>query len=120
VQSYLWALDLETLDFLLKNSIVFACHKSMNDAIRNGEVGASEILLDSGYGIDSLMTKYRGMDFRYNRTTKCVDQRNPTFKNSANGITLDPYEVVFVKIKDRTSSSHGNYERVDVYEKWLY
>ncbi len=92
----------------------------MNDTISNGEIGASKILLDSGYGIDSLMTKYQGVDFRYNRTTKCVDQRNPTSKKAANGITLDPYEVVFVKIKERTPLYHDNFERVRVYEKWIH
>jgi hypothetical protein len=120
VQSYLWALDLETLDFLLKNSTVFACHESMDHTINNAEIGASKILLDSGYGIDSLMRKYQDVDFRYNRTTKCVDKLNPTCTKAANGITLDPYEVVFVKMKGVAYQDLENRERVNVYEKWLH
>jgi hypothetical protein len=120
VQSYLWTLNLETLDFLLKNNTVFTCHESMFGTISKAEIGASQILLDSGYGIDSLMTKYQGVDFRYNRSAKCVDKINPTFNKAANGITLDPYEVVFVKMKGVVAQDLENRERVDIYEKWLH
>jgi len=120
VQSYLWALSLETLDFLLKNNTVFTCHGSMVGTISKAEIGASQMLLDSGYGIDSLMRKYQGMDFRYNRSTNCVDKINPTFNKAANGITLDPYEVVFVKIKGLPAQDLENHKRVDIYEKWLH
>ncbi len=120
VQSYLWALDLKTLDFLLNNGTIFTCHNSMVDTIHNAEVGASRLLLDSGYEIDSLMTKYRGVDFRYNRTAKCVDEANPTFNKRVNGITLDPYEVVFVKMKGVADQDLDNRERVNVYEAWVH
>jgi hypothetical protein len=92
----------------------------MFGTISKAEIGASQILLDSGYGIDSLMRKYQGVDFRYNRSTKCVDKINPTFNKGANGITLDPYEVVFVKMKDVVAQDLENRERVDIYEKWLH
>jgi hypothetical protein len=92
----------------------------MVDTIHNAEVGASRLLLDSGYEIDSLMTKYRGVDFRYNRTAKCVDEANPTFNKRVNGITLDPYEVVFVKMKGVADQDLDNRERVNVYEAWVH
>ena len=63
VQSYLWALDFESLDFLLEESVVLKCHETKYTAIINGELGASKIFLDSGYATDSLMTKYHGVDF---------------------------------------------------------
>jgi hypothetical protein len=120
VQSYLWALNLETLDFLLKNTTVFACYEKKIDTINNAEIVASQIILKSGYGIDSLMTKYNGVDFRLNVTEKCSNQMNPVFDKGGSGITLDPYEVVFVKMKDGTSPYHDNFDRVHMYEKWAY
>ena len=121
VQSYLWTLNLETLDFLLKNKTIFVCYGSKNDAINNAEIGASQILLKSGYGIDSLMTKYRGVDFRLNITEKCSNKLNPVFdKGGGNDLTLDPYEVVFVKTKEGTPPYHDNFQRVHIYEKWLH
>ena len=120
VQSYLWALSLETLDFLLTNSTVFTCHKKMRDTIVNGEISASQTLVNAGFGIDSLMTKYRNVDFRYNVTQKCVDILNPTATRAVNGITLDPYELVFVKMKGLAVQDLENRQRVAVYEKWLH
>jgi hypothetical protein len=46
-------------------------------------------------------------------------KKKPRIKKGVNGTTLDPYEVVFVKMKERTSSYHNNFKRVDVYEKWI-
>jgi hypothetical protein len=120
VQSYFWALYLETLDFLLENTDVFECYKTIDDTINHGEVTASRRLLDSGYGIDSLMKKYQGVDFRYNRAAKCVDRANPTYAKAADGITIDAFEVVFVKMKYGTLAYHDKFERVDVYEKWTH
>jgi hypothetical protein len=120
VQSYLWTLNLETLDFLLKNTTVFACHGTKMDAIYNAEIAASKIILKSGYGIDSLMTKYHGVDFRLNVIEKCSNQMNPAYDKGVSGITLDPYEVVFVKMKDGTSPYQDNFDRVHMYEKWVH
>ena len=117
VQSYLWALESQTLDFFLMNTTIFACHETKSDTIASAEVDASRILLDSGYGIDSLMKKYQGVDFRYNGKAKCVIVLNPTVKTGLDEILLDMYEVVFIKMKDRTSSNYDNFERIDIFEK---
>lgn len=120
IQSYLWAMSFDTLDLFLKNNTVFACHKHMNDAINNGEIAASQILLHSGFGIDSLMTKYRGMDFRLNFTEKCANQMNPTQIQNVDGISLDPFEIVFVKVKVGNSRYRHNLLRIRAYEKWIH
>jgi hypothetical protein len=120
VQSYIWALDFEGLNFLLKNSTVFKCHESKDATITTAEVGASQIILKSGFGIDSLMTKYQGVDFRFNGTKKCTAGLNPTFNGAADGITLDPFEVVFVKMKNDMAQGKDNPERVRVYEQWMH
>jgi hypothetical protein len=117
VQSYFWALDVKGLNLLLNNSSVFACHSNMMDTIYNGEIGASQIILNSGFGIDSLMKKYQNMDFGLASNRNCNNGTNPTFVG-VDGISLDPFEVVFVKIKDQ-SVYQDNRKRVDAYEKWM-
>jgi len=118
VQSYLWALDVKGLNLLLNNSSVFACHRNMMDTIHNGEIGASRIILNSGFGIDSLMKKYQNTDFGLASNRNCNNGRNPTTVG-VDGISLEPFEVVFVKIKDQ-SMFQDNRKRVDVYEKWIH
>lgn len=55
------------LKMLQEDGNVFACHANMADAIYNAEVGASRIVLEQGYTIDSLMMKYQDVDWT-NRT----------------------------------------------------
>ena len=120
VQSYLWALNPDTFDFLLKNTSVFACHATKDDTISNAEIVASRAILKLGYGIDSLMTKYQGVDFRFNVDKQCADRLNPTINKGVNGITLDPYEVVFVKTKFAATKHDDNFERLRIYENWKH
>ena len=120
IQSYLWAMSLETFDFLLKNSSVFTCHQTMDDAINKGEIAASQLLLHSGFGIDSLMTKFRGIDLRSNFAEKCANRLNPTQTHTVDGISLDPYEIVFAKVKIGNNRYRHNLLRIRAYEKWLH
>ena len=120
VQSYFWALDFEGLRLLLENSTVFTCHKNKIDTINNAEVKASQILLNLNFGIDSLMKKHQGVDFRLEKNKECDDMKIPTFNKHVGGISLDPFEVVFVKIKDGMSQYQDNRERVGAYEKWIH
>jgi len=120
VQSYLWALDLKGLNLLLDSGTVFSCHKSMHDAINKAEIDASQIILKSGFGIDSLMKKYQNIDFREEKNKKCNNMQNPTFNKKVDGISLDPFEIVFVKVKDGVAVHQDNQERVTAYEKWMH
>ena len=50
-----------------------------------------------------------------------LDKINPTYQQTlSNGITLDPYEVVFVKMKGVADQDLDNRERVNVYEAWVH
>jgi hypothetical protein len=118
VQSYIWALDFEGLHLLLKIETVFACYENKIDTINKGEIGASQVILNFGFGIDSLMKKYQNMDFRLEKNKKCNNMKNPTFTN-VDQISLDPFEVVFSKIKDQFTQYQNNRERVRAYEKWI-
>jgi hypothetical protein len=120
VQSYLWALDLQGLNLLLNNGTAFACYGSKNEAINKAEIGASQIILKSGFGIDSLMKKHQGIDFREEKNNKCNNVKIPTSNRNVDGITLDPFEVVFVKIKGDMAEYRDNRQRVAAYEKWIH
>lgn len=119
VQSYFWALDLEGLNLLLKDGTVLACHENQGETIFKGEIGDSRVIINAGFGISCLMKKYQDMDFRLEINQKCNYKRNPTFTN-VDGISLDPFEIVFVKIKHEFSQYQHNRERASAYEKWIY
>ena len=120
VQSYFWAMKLDTLDFFLKNSSVFDCYQSTEKTTEMVEIGASRALLQAGYAIDSLMTKYRGVNMRLNSTEKCTNKLNPLFSDAADGITLDPYEIVFVNTNVDQRHNQEKLKRLDMYEKWIH
>ncbi len=120
VQSYFWALDCEGLNLLLKNGAIFACYQDKTDTINKAEIGASQVLFKSGFGIDSLMKKHQSVDFRLEKNKKCNNIQIPTFNKGVDGISLDPFEVVFVKVKDRMAEYQDNRERVAAYEKWIH
>ncbi len=119
VQSYLWVLDFKGLDLLIRNNTVFMCHKSLGDTIVNAEIFASRIIIESGLGINSLMKKYQNTDFRLDENKNCNNLANPTF-TGIDGISSDPFEVVFVKIKDQFTQYKYNRERISVYDRWIH
>jgi hypothetical protein len=50
---------------------IFHCHNSRWNTIYYSELGASNAMLKAGYNIDSLMTKYQGVDWRDKRNWEC-------------------------------------------------
>ncbi|CAF3403518.1 unnamed protein product [Rotaria sp. Silwood1] len=102
VQSYLLATDQVGLSILTDDkSEVFNCKKDYDDAVFNGEIGASQLILHANYQIASLQTKYQDND-------KAID-----------GISHDPYELVFVKYKGLPPFDTDLERRAFVYQKWL-
>jgi len=47
----------------MEDKLVFKCYESLHDTIWNSELGASGAMFNAGYGIDSLMLKYQGIDW---------------------------------------------------------
>jgi hypothetical protein len=119
VQSYFWVTDKEGLSLLLKNGDIFTCHQTQVDAIYGGEIPASKVMFDAGFGIDSLMKKYKGYDFRINRNLDCERMENPTSDKKVDGISLDPFEVVFIKLKFSTNDYQHVQSRISAYDKWI-
>lgn len=52
------------------------------------------------YNIDSLLTRYRGVDWRQQRALSCNAGMNPQGEQMNDGLGLDPFEVVFIKAKE--------------------
>ena len=119
VQSYLWVLDYDALDLLIRNNTVFNCYDNQGATIFYSEIFASRVIVDSGFGIASLMKKYQETDFRLEKNHQCNNSTNPTFLG-VDQISSDPFEVVFVKIKDQFTEYQNNRDRVATYEKWIH
>jgi hypothetical protein len=99
VQTWLFAVDREGLQILTTAETPLQCHADREDAIINGELGASMAILDAGYNIDCLLEPYQGIDWRNWRNHKCNDMRNPMKHGNFMGTTLHPYVTIFTKYK---------------------
>ncbi|CAF2765890.1 unnamed protein product [Rotaria sp. Silwood2] len=125
VQSYLLVTDLIGLSILLKPGNwggaypegIFTCYPTKDHVSLYSELPSSNRILESGYMIDSLLTKYQHINFSEPHNKFCNSNKNPFINNAFQGTSLEPYEVVFVKYNDFewTKDSRG---RAQLYEKW--
>jgi hypothetical protein len=103
VQSYAVATDAVGLDLLRKNATVLACYRTMQDVVFYAERGITETILNAGYGLDSLMMRYQGIDWLASRDlvdqVGCNEDMNPIQPGFYDGTDVDPTEVMFVKVK---------------------
>jgi len=99
IQSYTLATDRVGLQILKDAKVFGPMYKTKNEVIHACELGASEAILKAGYNLQALMTKYRKVDWRDKSTQNCNNFVNPTEMFGANGLTLNPFEVMFVKAK---------------------
>jgi hypothetical protein len=113
VQSYAVATDQAGLA-LLRNSSVFSCHGTRDDAIRNAELASSIAIINAGFNIDCLMLQHSGIDWRGHAACP-FGIRNPTVYAD-----LAPFEVVFVKSKTRGGGfSAHNMQTASDWAAWV-
>ncbi|CAF4357980.1 unnamed protein product, partial [Rotaria magnacalcarata] len=118
-KSYLIVTDLTGMLLLLNpkdGKDVFGCYNTLWDVTVNNELAISARILSFGFWIDSLQTKYQGIDFSNIENRNCNGGKNPYFDDNVDGITLDPYEVVFVKYNYKNYSQAA--DRAAVYQNW--
>eukprot|EP00195_Chlamydomonas_chlamydogama_P010072 CAMPEP_0202914022 /NCGR_PEP_ID=MMETSP1392-20130828/62019_1 /ASSEMBLY_ACC=CAM_ASM_000868 /TAXON_ID=225041 /ORGANISM="Chlamydomonas chlamydogama, Strain SAG 11-48b" /LENGTH=431 /DNA_ID=CAMNT_0049605511 /DNA_START=282 /DNA_END=1577 /DNA_ORIENTATION=- len=121
VQSYAVATDRVGLKLLLEDDKVFQCHDSRWAAIYYSELGSSAAVLSAGYNIDCFMTRYQSVDWRDQANWECNQRFNPMGENYYDGITLDPLEVMFVKVKSFTVMNGISSSRKALkYQQWLH
>lgn len=122
VQSYVFVTDFIGLTILLKpdgvESSIFRCHKVQIHASFDGEVPSSTRILEAGYMIDSLLTKYQTLNFNEQHNRLCNQHKNPYLDDNLDGVSLEPYEVVFVKYKDLPYLQCPR-KRGELYERWM-
>lgn len=81
---------------------VFRCHKSKEEAIGLGEVKLSQVIIDAGYNLDSLLCKYpSGFDWRDRKNWNCYHKTLGTrgYVNDKGDFRFNvhPFETVFYK-----------------------
>jgi hypothetical protein len=126
IQSYILVTDFIGLTILLEPGSrgasqaegIFGCYPIKNHVSLNSEVPSSNRILQSGYMIDGLLTKYQGVDFNLAHNQLCNGHRNPYFNDNLEGIQIDPYEIVFIKYSDFEFLQVGR-EKAKLYLKWM-
>lgn len=126
VQTYFFVTDFIGLSILLKpgnwgstsNDGIFACYPTKDHVSINSELPSSNRILDSGYMIDSLLTKYQTINFSQSHNRFCNANNNPYKDKGLQGTSLEPYEVVFVKYNDLEFLKDAR-DRAKLYQKWI-
>jgi hypothetical protein len=121
VQSYLMVTDQVGFSLLTdKETEVFRCHDNYDRAVFYGETAISQLLLRANYQIGSLQSKYQGWDFRKPENHDCNGRISPIFyDNRFDGISHDPFELIFVKFKGKPPFDTALERRALVYQRWL-
>jgi len=104
VQSMFFCLKHDYLTFLLENDFFNydrICSVSFDKIINIYELGLSQIALNNNWNINSILSKYKDLDYssintNINPSADCY-HGDPYFNNSYFYGTIDPYEVIFFK-----------------------
>lgn len=120
VKSHAWATDAEGLARMVAQQGIFRCHKNRWDTRYHSDAGASLAMFKSGWTIDTLMSRYQGVDWKNTETWQCNQRVPPDLEHHYDGVSLNPYEVVFVPVKGPYAEARwGFVEQADRYEKWM-
>jgi hypothetical protein len=103
VQSYIFSVDKETLQYLIDVEI-FSNKKytrTLHETVVKKEIGMSRKVLERGWNIGSLMSQYQGVDFTF-RTTPISAYRgniwvDEIMQSQYRNIMWNEYQLVFVK-----------------------
>ena len=120
LQSYVVAFDQLGLHLINASSHAFDCHASFDDAIRAGEVGASNAILDAGANLATITAYTEGYDYRTLPRT-CGGHATP-LPTGVDGVMLDPFDLVFTKYRAaplKPWDSPAAFERVQRYDMWV-
>lgn len=120
VQSYVLATDRRGIEIWKADKNVFGCWDSMWDVIWHGELGSSLAILNAGYTLDSFMMRYQGVDWQDTRNWACNKKANPYGEHYYDGISLNPFEVLFVKVKEKVVQNEWSFAMEAIkYGQWM-
>jgi len=103
VQSYIFSMDINTLQYLI-NCEIFSINNISNtlkDAILNKEILMSRKIIENGWNIGSLLRQYKNVDFTFKN--KKPEEYNIKFLYDVmypkifEGSAWNKYELVFIK-----------------------
>lgn len=109
VEGYVWATDRVGLKVLLRGfhcrafgfRKIFAQHQEKSHAVLYGEYGMNRAILAANYSITTPLLAYRNVDWSdpsfTNNASKCNGFRAHSREGWYNGISIHPYESVFIK-----------------------
>uniref|UniRef100_A0A7S0YQK8 Uncharacterized protein n=1 Tax=Polytomella parva TaxID=51329 RepID=A0A7S0YQK8_9CHLO len=79
----------------------------------------SQFLFDAGYSIDSLLTRYQGINWQDKRNWHCNHNIDPFGPYRYDGATIDPFEVVFYPYDETILNSYDtDVMKVKKYMLW--
>jgi hypothetical protein len=102
VQSYIFSMNLETLEYLIEENIftMTSYSSSLNDAVFFKEIGMSRKILNKGWNIGSLLPMYKNADFTMktqSSQTKYMYQYDDIMYPKYMNKLWNPYDLVFIK-----------------------
>ncbi|GLC36222.1 hypothetical protein PLESTB_001367100 [Pleodorina starrii] len=103
LESWAVAVDDVGMELLIRKGVFKVrtcktCSDKDEGIIVGGEYGITSVLLEAGYNVATLMSKYaRDVDWRDERHWACNDMVHPSRHGTYDGIAFHPYETVFVK-----------------------
>ena len=102
VQSYIFAMDYTTVEFLIKSDIFSITNyaPTFDDAIYQKEVLMSRKIIENGGNIGCLVKYYDGIDFTFRNKKPSDYQKHFTFdimNTQMRGVLWTEYELVFIK-----------------------
>lgn len=119
IESWAFALDQEGLAAAVDSGVfvIRGCKKCVDKdtgVVVGGEYGITVSMFNAGYNIATLMSRYaRGIDWSDRRHWSCNDNVHPSRAGLYDGISMHPYETVFVK-----SSWHVAEPYTKRYSQW--
>jgi len=99
VQSYIFAMDKTTLEYLIQCEIFSVTNyaETFADAIHKKEILMSRKIIEHGWNIGSLLPYYKGVDFTFQKPQYCSpfldDIMYPPFRT----VLWSEYDLVFIK-----------------------
>jgi hypothetical protein len=103
IESWAFALDQDGLAAAVEYDVFVLrgcklCKEENRGVVVGGEYGITKAMFESGYNIATLMSRYaRGIDWTDQRHWSCNDNVHPSRSGLYDGISMHPYETVFIK-----------------------
>jgi hypothetical protein len=97
VEGFFFMVDKAGLQLLRNQRNIFFNHPDKYSAIVNGEYGVSNCILNNGFSLDCMLSKYQNVNWRDNRNYHLNNNKHPSRKNTYFNTSINPYEVVFHK-----------------------